>query len=143
MNEPSSEPFAPAVSRARTLREQVLAICYESLVRGISESSLLEERRGAYARFVTERVLGIEEAKERIDGLIGAWSIGWGLERIVPVDRAILRIGVYELIAHPELPTPVVIAEAVRIADRFSTSNSGRFVHGILAGIARTVRADA
>jgi N utilization substance protein B len=143
VSEPDSEPFAPAVARARTLREQVLAVCYESLVRGVNEASVLEERRGAYAGFVTERVAGIAQSKDRIDALIRAWSIGWDLERITPIDRTVLRLGVYELLAHPELPTAVVIAEAVRLADRFSTAESGRFVHGILAGIARTTREDA
>jgi len=142
VNDPTTKAFAPAVARSRSLREQVLSVCYEAMMRGVAETVVLAERQGAYAGFVTERVTGIAEAKERLDALIRAWSIGWDLERIAPIDRVILRIGIHELIAHPEVPTPVVIAEAIRLADRFSTAESGRFVHGILAGIAGTTRGD-
>lgn len=141
MSEPSSRPFAPAVERTRTLREEVLALCYESLVKHVDVTSLLADRPTSYPRFVVERVQGIERDAQRIDGLIRAWSIGWDLERIAPVDRAVLRLAIYELIEHPELPTAIVIAEAVRLADRFSTADSGRFVHGILAAIAQSSRA--
>jgi N utilization substance protein B len=54
------------------------------------------------------------------------------------VDRAILRIGVWELVHNPDVPTAVAISEAVEIAQELSTEASGAFVHGILAAIAKT-----
>ena len=57
------------------------------------------------------------------------------------VDRWILRIGTYELLAEPDVPVAVVIDEAVELAKQYSTEDSGRFVNGVLAAIADSVRA--
>jgi N utilization substance protein B len=56
------------------------------------------------------------------------------------IDRAVLRIGVFELAHRPDVPTAVVLSEAVDLATRFSTDDSGRFVNGLLARIAEEVR---
>jgi N utilization substance protein B len=56
------------------------------------------------------------------------------------VDRALLRMATYELIARPDVPTGVVISEAVDLAGEYSTDESGRFVNGVLAAIADNVR---
>jgi N utilization substance protein B len=56
------------------------------------------------------------------------------------IDRAVLRIGVFELVHRPDVPTAVVLSEAVDLATRFSTDDSGRFVNGLLARIAEEVR---
>jgi len=58
------------------------------------------------------------------------------------VDRALLRIATYELIGRPDVPTAVVISEAVDLAAQYSTDDSGRFVNGVLAAIAAEVRPD-
>ncbi|MUH51954.1 MAG: transcription antitermination factor NusB, partial [Actinobacteria bacterium] len=56
-------------------------------------------------------------------------------------DRNVLRIGIFELMGRPEVPVAVVIDEAVELAKRFSTDDSGRFVNGVLSAIAPKVRA--
>ena len=61
----------------------------------------------------------------------------WKLERMPAVDRAILRIGVWEILYNDEVPTAVAIDEAVELAKEFSTDDSGSFVHGVLARIDR------
>jgi N utilization substance protein B len=58
------------------------------------------------------------------------------------LDRAILRLGIYELLSRPDVPVAVVIDEAVELAKRFSTDDSGRFVNGILAAVAKNARSD-
>jgi N utilization substance protein B len=58
------------------------------------------------------------------------------------IDRTVLEIATYELLARPEVPTAVVIDEAVELAKRFSTDDSGRFVNGMLSTIAAKVRAN-
>jgi N utilization substance protein B len=58
------------------------------------------------------------------------------------IDRALLRLGTFELGWMPDTPTPVIIAEAVELAKEFSTKDSGRFVNGLLARIADDVRPD-
>jgi len=56
------------------------------------------------------------------------------------VDRALLRLGIFELMERPDVPTAAVISEAVELAKRYSTDESGRFVNGMLARIAEEVR---
>jgi N utilization substance protein B len=56
------------------------------------------------------------------------------------IDRTVMRVAVFELLGRPEVPTAVVIDEAVELAKRFSTDDSGRFVNGVLSAVARAVR---
>ena len=59
------------------------------------------------------------------------------------VDRSILRLGAFELLARPDVPTGAVLSEAVELAKRFSTEEAGRFVNGLLSNLARQVRPPA
>lgn len=74
--------------------------------------------------------------REWLDGKITAASENWRIERMTPVDRSILRLGTLELLAHPEVPTEVVIDEAVELAKRYGADNSAKFVNGVLDRIA-------
>ncbi len=74
--------------------------------------------------------------REWLDSKITAASENWRLERMTPVDRSILRLGTLELLAHPEVPTEVVIDEAVELAKRYGADNSAKFVNGVLDRIA-------
>ena len=75
-----------------------------------------------------------------IDATIRAYAQGWTLERMPALDRALLRIGVFELTYTPEVPTGAVISEAVELAKTFSTDDSGKFVNGMLSAIAADLR---
>ncbi len=77
---------------------------------------------------------------EEIDRLVGEKAAGWRLERMAAIDRQVLRLATCELLAHPEVPTAVVLDEAVELAKGYSTEDSGRFVNGVLAALAREVR---
>jgi len=75
---------------------------------------------------------------ERVDGIISELAVGWKIERIARVDLAILRLAIVELLVGIEEPRPadaVVINEAVVLAKKFSTEDSGKFVNGILASV--------
>ena len=85
--------------------------------------------------FVKELVFGTLEHVEQADALIGPLLEGWTLERLPTVDRLLLRMGVYEMRFKPETPHAVVINEAVELAKKFSTEDSGRFVNGVLASV--------
>lgn len=74
--------------------------------------------------------------REWLDEKIAAASENWRLDRMTPVDRSILRLGSLELLAHPEVPTEVVIDEAVELAKRYGAENSAKFVNGVLDRIA-------
>jgi transcription antitermination protein NusB len=85
---------------------------------------------------------GVQEGKTGIDELIVGHAKGWAIDRMPALDRAILRLGIYELLSRPDVPVAVVIDEAVELAKRFSTDDSGRFVNGILAAVAKNARSD-
>ncbi len=88
---------------------------------------------GAETRlFVRELVLGTLENVAQSDSIIAPLLEGWTLDRLPTIDRIVLRMSVYEL-GHLSTPRPVVINEAVELAKKFSTEDSGRFVNGVLA----------
>jgi N utilization substance protein B len=74
-----------------------------------------------------------------LDTLIRQYSEHWRLERMAAVDRNLLRVALYELLYQPDIPTKVVINEAVELAKRYGTDESGAFVNGILDRIRQTV----
>jgi N utilization substance protein B len=85
------------------------------------------------AGFVEDIVRGTLEHQTELDEAIVPLLRGWTLERLPTIDRLLLRMGVFELRYRPETPRAVVINEAVELAQKFSTEESGRFVNGILA----------
>lgn len=120
-----------------------MGILYESIVKSIPPSTVMERHPVPYERFVTERIIGIESDRDSIDQVITRYAVDWRLERLNPVDRSILYLGVWEILRRPDVPHNVAIAEAVRLADEFSTEDSARFVNGILAAVAEDSRRDA
>lgn len=85
-------------------------------------------------------VNGVISDLEELDGMIESVSEHWSVARMPVIDRNILRIGLHELRVEPATPTAVVIAEAVRLAQTYSTEKSAAFVNGVLATLARTIR---
>ena len=100
-------------------------------------SEAAEEERG-YARSL---VIGVLENKQELDSRISEVTANWKLERIAAVDRAVLRLGLYELLEMTEVPPKVVINESVELAKKFSTEKSGAFVNGVLDKIYQTMSA--
>ena len=90
--------------------------------------------------FARDVAAGVFEHQGRIDELLTKLATDWPLDRMAVLDRAVLRMGVYELLERPDVPTAVVLDEAVELAKRFSTEESGRFVNGVLAAAAAEVR---
>ncbi|MCB2224695.1 MAG: transcription antitermination factor NusB [Actinobacteria bacterium] len=85
-------------------------------------------------------VEGVWGALSALDEAIGAAAEGWRVGRMAPVDRNVLRLGLWELRNRPAVPVAVVVSEAVRLAKAYSTEHSGRFVNGVLAGLAAAER---
>jgi N utilization substance protein B len=109
-------------------REQALKLLYASDLTDRSSELAPTGRAGRI-------VAGVREHDAEIDALIESHATGWRVGRMPAIDRAILRIGVYEL-QFTETPVGVVVSEAVELAKRYSTAKSGAFVNGVLAGIA-------
>lgn len=121
-------------------REQSVMLLYEAEQRDVTVDVLLGERGVTNVDLTRELVSGVESMRVELDREIETHAKGWALERMPAVDRAILRLGVYELHKRHDVPLAVVIDEAVELAKRFSTDDSGRFVNGVLAAVAKTVR---
>ena len=85
-------------------------------------------------------VAGVAERSAEIDALISEYSREWTIARMPSIDVIILRLAVFELLGRPDVPTAVVIDEAVELAKTFSTDDSGRFVNGVLSSIAKDPR---
>ena len=83
-------------------------------------------------QYAQDLVRGTIENQEKIDDLIRAQADNWRLERMPAVDRNILRLAIYEMLHREDIPPVVSINEAVDIAKKFSTEDSGKFVNGIL-----------
>ncbi|THG33048.1 transcription antitermination factor NusB [Naasia lichenicola] len=109
-----------------------------SLVDAESVRAQSEPDRAASWRYARDIIEGIIDNNVRIDELISGNSAAWTIERMPAVDRAILRIGAWEILFNDEVPTAVAIDEAVEAAKELSTDDSAKFVHGVLAAIART-----
>lgn len=121
-------------------REQAVMLLYESEQRAVSPLDLLGERGIASEALARTLLLGVEASREQIDAEIVTHAKGWALDRMPALDRAILRLAIHELVDRPDVPIAVVIDEAVELAKRFSTDDSGRFVNGVLAAVAKTAR---
>ncbi len=124
----------------REARERALSLCYEAEVRGLDADALLAELPARPDEYAEAVVRGVETHRDEVDAILRKVSEHWALERMPLVDRAVLRIGCYELGWQPELPTGVVISEAVDLAKQYSTKDSGRFVNGMLGRIAEDLR---
>lgn len=129
-----------SVGSRREARERALGLLYEAETKGVSPSAVLLDLPLDPDEYVTDVVAGVGAHLERIDELIGRFAIGWPTDRMPAIDRNILRLACYELLERPDVPTGAVLSEAVELAKRFSTDDSGRFVNGVLASIAADVR---
>ncbi|MFT4136602.1 transcription antitermination factor NusB [Microbacterium sp.] len=127
-------------------RKRALDILYQADVRGDDLAATLaaearravsEPAREASWLYAREIVDGVIDNRDEIDEQIATFAKDWSIARMPAVDRAVLRIGVWEILHNEQVPTAVAIDEAVELAKEFSTDDSGPFVHGVLARIAR------
>jgi transcription antitermination protein NusB len=95
-----------------------------------------ETARASSWGYAQEIVAGVLDHSETLDALISRTSTSWPLDRMPAVDRALVRLGAWEILYNPDVPSGVAIAEAVAMAGELSTEASAGFVHGILASIA-------
>jgi len=104
-----------------------------------------EEERAEYLRrkrsaeeafaFAQGLVQGTIEHREQVDALIREQADNWRLERMPPVDRNVLRLAVFEMLYETDTPKLVIVDEAIELAKKFGSEQSGRFVNGLLDGL--------
>ncbi len=119
-------------------RKRALDVLFEADQRGVDPITLMADRktRGGgetpLGEYSIELVEGVSANVERIDELLSTYSHGWTLERMPAVDRAVLRLGAWELLFNDDVPDAVAIDEAVDLARALSTDDSPGFVNGLL-----------
>lgn len=112
-------------------------------VRDLVEGFLDDSReRPDTVRAARQMLEGTLAGREECDRLLGRHARNWELARLALVDRNVLRLGCWELLAG-RAPVQVVISEAVKLAGEFSTAESPRFVNGVLDAVARALGEEA
>ena len=120
-------------------RKRALDILFEAEQRGINAETLLAQRiekpvtEHALNEYSVEIVRGVVDKWIPINELLASYSQGWTIDRMPAVDRAILRIGAWEVVYSEAVPDGVAISEAVALATSLSTDDSPTFVNGLLA----------
>lgn len=105
--------------------------------------SVLATQVVAADRYAEELVGGVHEHGAEIDSLIAELAPrGWTPQRMATLDRTILQLSIYELAHRDDVPTGVILSEAVELAETYGTDDSPRFVNGLLAEAARRLRPD-
>ncbi|WP_131105003.1 transcription antitermination factor NusB [Ornithinimicrobium sufpigmenti] len=125
----------------RRARKRALELLFEAEQRGMNVGDLLEQRIAApttqhpLPEYAVQVVRGVLEHWREIEEILTTWSQGWTLERMAAVDRAALRIGVWEIVWNDEVPDMVAVSEAVELVASMSTDDSPSFVNGLLARV--------
>ena len=120
-------------------RKRAVDVLYEADVRGSDPLELLRERVALASPPIPDHAVrlveGVAEHAARIDELIDTHASNWSIDRLPDVDRAILRMAVFELLWADDVPDAVVIDEAVELAKALSTDDSPAYVNGVLGAI--------
>ena len=122
-------------------RERALYLLYEAHSKGIAPADTIDLQVVEPDDLTQELVRGVDTHLAALDEQIAAKAKGWTLARMPVIDRNVLRIAGFELMARPDVPVAVVLDEAVELAKRFSTDDSGRFVNGVLSALVPVLRA--
>jgi transcription antitermination protein NusB len=126
----------------RENRERAAELGYEAEVRSWSIDQLLAAQVVDPDPFTITLLRAAEEHRERADELIDAASTRWSLSRMPMLDLVVMRQAVAELLT-TDTPPGVVLSQAVELASRYSTDDSGRFVNGILGTVASRLATEA
>jgi N utilization substance protein B len=133
------------VTARRKARKRALDVLYEAELRGEAVDTVITRRAEAdpdpavpmLAEWSITVARGVEANRGTIDTILASHTQGWPLERMPSVDRNLSRIGAWELLYVPEVPTAVAISEAVALAGELSTEESPSYVNGLLSAVAR------
>jgi transcription antitermination protein NusB len=138
-----SRPARPVKGRHQA-RKRAVDLLFEAEARGLSPAELVEVRTAlaeanpevaALHPYTVAVALGVDEHLAHVDDLITSHLQGWTLDRLPAVDRAILRVAVWELLHADDVPGPVAVDEAVELAKELSTDDSPGFVNGVLGQV--------
>ena len=140
MSDPVAAPGTRSAARRRALDILFEADLLDRPVAEVLARHRDDREAGALDAYTVELVDGVAGLLPQLDARIADAAEHWTIERMPLVDRNLLRLAAYELVARPEVPTAVVLDEAIELAKLLSTADSGRFVNGVLAHVAAEVR---
>lgn len=120
-----------------------MILLYEAESKQVAPSAVLAAQVLPADPMTTLLVEGVEHHQALLDATIAAHAKGWTLARMPAIDRTVLRIAAFELLSRRDVPVAVVINEAIELAKRFSTDDSGRFVNGVLSAMVPELRPSA
>jgi len=132
----------PGLGRRREAREEALAVLYEAAMSSSDVASRLASHKIAPDPYAVEIASGVDESRSEIDRLISGNLKGWRIGRMAPIDRIIASMATWELTCRPDVPTGVILSEAVELAAQYSGEESPRFLNGLLRAVADEVRED-
>jgi N utilization substance protein B len=136
------------MGKRRKAREIVLQALYESEFSDVLPDEILarqfDERESADETAVHARAvfMATREHVAELDEIIAASLENWDMKRIALVDKSILRFALAEILYFPEVPSKVIINEAIEVAHRFSSHDAGKFINGLLDRYVREHRKD-
>lgn len=131
----------PVVGGRTAARERAVHLLYEAAMTDRNGREVLAEQAVAADRYAEQLVEGVDASRVELDELVGELAPkGWTLARMATLDLCVLRVACWELIESPEVPTGVILSEAVALAESYGTDDSPRFVNGLLAAAASRVR---
>jgi transcription antitermination protein NusB len=121
-------------------RERALILLYEAHTKQLPVSDVVAAQVVRPDELTRDLVDGVAEHGAAIDAAIAAHAKGWTLARMPIIDLTVMRIAAFELLGKPDVPVAVVLDQAVELAKRFSTDDSGRFVNGVLSALVPVLR---
>jgi N utilization substance protein B len=117
-------------------RERALQSLYQIEISKLTaEEAIANVTEGENSEYIFKLVKGVETHLAEIDDHIRPLLKGWTIERLSYIDRAILRLGVFELLYEEEVPDPVAIDEAVELAKKYGDDKSSKFINGVLSNL--------
>lgn len=124
----------------REAREELMKLLFESEFRADEDAKEVyatskENREVADDEYINRVYFGIMDKKEEIDKIIGENAHGWRTDRLGRVSRAVLRIGVYEIVYEDDIPPSVTINEAVELIKKYDDKKARPFVNGVLNSV--------
>ncbi|NGZ05472.1 MAG: transcription antitermination factor NusB [Magnetococcales bacterium] len=140
------DPGTPPLRSRHKARELALLAMYQCDISGDgmqrAVGQLCEDNADGRADldYFQKVASGAWSRLEELDRWIAVGAKNWSLARISTIDRNILRQGIYELLAEPDLPVPVVIHEAIELSKRYGGDGSGSFVNGVMDNVAGQIR---
>jgi transcription antitermination protein NusB len=131
-----------ATGRRSARRQAVFVLYQQDLLQLPPEDALTRAGGREVEEYTARLVRGVWDHRSEIDELLGSHVEGWSLQRLGVLERAILRLASFELLWEPEVPSAVVIDEAVGSAKRFCSDEAGSLVNGVLGSLARSARVE-